>query len=194
MPQPPAPTARSFSRSSKRSEPAAATPGEPVAVGEIVAPHALGGILRFRPYQAPAPSLVPGRTVLVDTAAGRREMLVTSAAPHGRGLILLGLDGVHDRTAAEALVRARILVPAEALPPPGDGEFYWHEVIGFDVETTAGVRLGAIADVFSTGLNDVWTVRDGGREYLIPVIADVVRTLDRDRRRAVIEPMPGLLD
>jgi 16S rRNA processing protein RimM len=166
-----------------------------VAVGEIVAAHALNGVLRFRPYQPPAPSVVPGRTVVLEQRGTRRPVKVLSAAPHGRGLVLLAIDGIHDRTAAEAVVRARVLVPADALPPAAEDEFYWHEIVGFAVETAGGEPLGRIVDVFSTGTNDVWTVRaETGREILIPVIQDVVRVLDRPGRRAVIEPLPGLLD
>ena len=54
--------------------------------------------------------------------------------------------------------------------------------------------LGTIASTFSTGTNDVWVVRGPDREHLIPVIADVVRTIDASARRVVIEPLPGLLD
>jgi 16S rRNA processing protein RimM len=154
----------------------------------------LNGILRLRPYQPPAPSLAPGRTIFLEDRSGRRAVRVVSAAPHGRGLVLLGLEGIHDRTAAEALVRARVLVPVDMLPPPADDEFYWHEIVGFRVELSDGTPLGEIVDVFNTGTSDVWTVHGGGREYLIPVIQDVVRVLDRPGRRAVIEPLPGLLD
>ena len=187
MPLRPAPTARSFSRSSKRSDPA-------VAVGEIVGAHALKGLLRVRAYQPPAPSLHPGRVVLVEGTDGRHEATVRSAVPHGRGIVLVALDGVADRDAAEALVGARLLVRAADLEPAADGEFYYHEVAGFTVETAAGEPLGTIAETFPTGLNDVWVVRGGPREYLIPVIAEVVRTLDRDAGRIVIDPTPGLLD
>ena len=65
---------------------------------------------------------------------------------------------------------------------------------GFEVTTNDGRRLGTVTETFSTGANDVWVVRDAEREHLIPAIADVVRAIDRDGRRIVIEPMPGLLD
>ena len=51
-----------------------------------------------------------------------------------------------------------------------------------------------VRETFSTGVNDVWVVEGGERERLIPVIADVVRAIDRPARRIVIEPIPGLLD
>jgi 16S rRNA processing protein RimM len=184
-------TARSSSRSSKTSEPAA---GDAVAVGEIVAAHALRGFVRVRVYQPPAPSLRSGALVVLERNGHRRDARIVSAAPHGRGRVLAALDGVTSRDAAEALVGSVVLVDIRDLPPAAEDEFYYHEVADFRVETTAGERLGEIAETFATGLNDVWVVRGGSREYLIPVIADVVRAIDRAGRRIVIEPVPGLLD
>ena len=184
-------TARSSSRSSKTSEPAA---GDAIAVGEIVAAHALRGFVRVRVYQPPAPTLCAGAHVVLERDGQRRDARVVSAAPHARGLVLSALDGVTSRDAAEALVGSRILVDVRDLPPAADDEFYYHEVARFRVETTAGESLGEIAETFATGLNDVWVVRGGAREHLIPVTDEVVRAIDRDARRIVIEPLPGLLD
>jgi len=121
-------------------------------------------------------------------------VVVASAGPHGRGLVLLGIEGVADRNAAEALVGARVLVRRAELPAPAADEFYYHDLVGCRVETTDGRALGAITATFSTGLNDVWVVRDGAREHLIPVIADVVRAIDAPAGRVVIDPLPGLLE
>jgi len=201
MPPRLAPTAKSSSRSSKINDATSPRAGDLagadeslVAVAHIVGAHALRGLLRVRPYSPPAPSLVAGRRIVVERAGERHERLVLSAAPHGRGLLLVGVKGVDDRTGAEALVGSRVLVSRADLPPAADDEFYYHELIGFVVETTSGRSLGAIAECFSTGTNDVWVVHDGTTEHLIPVIADVVRSIDRAARRIVIEPLPGLLD
>jgi len=165
-----------------------------VAVGEIVAAHSLRGAVRVRAYQPPAPSLIPGREVLLDDGREPRPARVVSATPHGRGLVLVALEGVADRTAAEALIGRRILVRTTDLPAATTDEFYYHELEGFEVQTTGGTAVGTLQETFSTGLNDVWVVRGAGREYLIPVIADVVRSIDREHRRVVIEPLPGLLE
>ena len=150
--------------------------------------------MRVRAYQPPAPSLRPGAIVALEQDGRRRDVRLASVAPHGRGLLLVSLDGITARDAAEGLVGSRLLVAAAELPPAAEDEFYYHEVAGYRVETTAGRPLGTIAETFSTGLNDVWVVRDEAREHLIPVIADVVRTIDRPARRVVVEPLPGLLD
>ena len=132
--------------------------------------------------------------MLLEHAGARRPVTLVSVAPHARGLLLVGLDGVGDRDAAEALTGARLLVAVADLPSPADDEFYYHEVEGFRVETTAGTTIGTVHETFSTGVNDVLVVRDGKREHLIPVIADVGRAIDRTGRRIVIVAMPGLLD
>ena len=166
-----------------------------VAVGQVVAAHALRGVVRVRAYNPPAPSLVAGRSVLLEAPGGaRHEVPVLSATPFRGGLVLVAFQGTNSREAAQALVGSRVLVPRSDLPPPGANEFYYHEILGFEVATVGGESLGSIAETLPTGANDVWVVRGAGREYLIPVIADVVRLIDRAARRVVIEPLPGLLE
>ena len=186
--------ARSSSKSSKRSEPTTPAAAGTVAVGEIVSAHALRGVVRVRPYQPPAPSLTPGRQVILQQDDRQRTAMLVAVAPHGRTLLLVTLRDVDDRDAAEALIGARLLVRAEDLPPAAADEFYYHEIEGFRVETTTGTLLGTVHETFSTGLNDVLVVRNADREHLIPVITDVIRAVDRNERRIVIEPMPGLLE
>src|SRR5262249_6507628 len=110
MPRPLAPTARSSSRSSKTSDPSATADTSAVAVGQGVGAHAMRGLLRMRAYQPRAPSLVAGGRIVLERDAVARATTVVSATPHGRGLVLLAIEGVADRTAAEALVGARVLV------------------------------------------------------------------------------------
>ncbi len=160
----------------------------------MVAAHGLHGLLRVRAYQPPAPSLAPDRLIRLEQAAAGREARIASAAPHGRGLVLVALTGVGDRAAAEALVGSRVLVRTADLPPAADDEFYYYEVVGFRVETAGGEQLGTLVATLATGANDVWVVRTADREHLIPVVAEVVRAIDRAGRRVVIEPPPGLLD
>jgi 16S rRNA processing protein RimM len=131
--------------------------------------------------------------VLLERDGAWCTATIRTVVSHGRGM-LIALDGIADRDAAAALTRMRILVRADDMPALDEDEFYHHEVHGFAVVTSDGRALGTIAETMSTGLNDVWVVRGEGREHLIPIIADVVREIDRAGRLVVIEPMPGLLD
>ena len=164
-----------------------------IVVGQLGSPHGLRGQLRMRAHQPGAPSLEPGLEVLLARENTWLAATIAAIAAHGRSM-LITFVGIDDRTAAQRLTGMRVLVREADLPKPDEGEFYPHELHGFAMTTTDGRALGTIAETFSTGLNDVWIVRDGPREHLIPIIADVVREIDHDGRRVVIEPMPGLLD
>ena len=118
---------------------------------------------------------------------------IARVASHGAGQLLVELDGLHDRTAAEGLAGSDVLVPVGDLPALSAGEFYYHEMPGFRVETVDGRTIGEIVDTMHT-TTDVWVVRSATGEHLIPVVRDVVAEIDRTARRVLITPIPGLLD
>jgi 16S rRNA processing protein RimM len=85
-------------------------------------------------------------------------------------------------------------VEESILPPVQEGEFYYYQVIGLHVRTTAGRDIGVISRVFFSGGHDIWVVQQGEKEYLIPVTEEIVRVIDIPGGHAVIEPLDGLLD
>jgi len=123
-----------------------------------------------------------------------REYRVVGIAQLGHGTVRLMLEGITDANLAEALKGKNVFADERELPPPAEGEFYYRDAIGCEVFLTDGRRLGAIEEVIATGANDVFVVRDDGKEVLVPVIADVVKEIDVAGRRVVIEAVPGLLD
>lgn len=109
-----------------------------------------------------------------------------------RGRLVLKLAGISTREAAEELRGALIEVSidqAVALPPE---TYFWHQIIGLRVVEEGGRELGRVADILVTGSNDVYVVRDDRRELLLPAIKDVVRRVDLDQGRIVVELLPGL--
>ena len=178
------------------------SPGRLVALGEIVGTHGVRGLLRFHPYGSTS-SLPPVGRPLYLTArpspgtdpdpSEARPIVLTAARPHGN-LVLLNLENVDDMDAAAALVGSALAVLETDLPATDPGEFYVYQLEGLDVVTSDGERLGTIDRSFSTGASEVLVVQGEGREYLIPMIADVVQSIDVAGGRVVIDPIPGLLD
>jgi 16S rRNA processing protein RimM len=173
-----------------------------VALGEIVGTHGVRGLLRLHPANdASAASAVAAATGTVYLRARTRgapeseahPIVLASAQPHGR-VVLLRFAGVDDIEHAEELIGLEVAIPESELPAPAPGEYYAYQLEGLEVVTVSGRRLGIIESVLPTGSNDVLVVRDGAREHLIPVIADVIRDVDLDGGRVTIEPMPGLLE
>ena len=110
-----------------------------------------------------------------------------------KGAVLLRLDGIDTVEKAEALVGETLSVARTDLPPLPQGRYYIADILGMQVVTDEGRELGRVVDVFKTGSNDVYTVR-GEKEYLIPVIDEVVLSTDLDTRLITIKPLKGLLD
>ncbi len=169
-------------------------PNSGVRLGIITGPHGLKGAVRFRPDNADSTVLARGMRVMLEGPNGREAHRIAEVAPLGHRALRLVLDDISDADAGAALKGRVLLIDAKDLPAPEPGEFYHFQALGCEVMTLDGRRLGSVAEIFATGANDVMVVRDGAREILVPIIADVVRSIDLEARRVVIDPIPGLLD
>jgi 16S rRNA processing protein RimM len=118
---------------------------------------------------------------------------VATVSGHGRKL-LVRLQQCETIEQVQPLVGQEVYALRAELPPLDEGEYYWQDLLGMRVVTDGGDPLGTIADIFSTGSNDVYTVQGEGKEYLIPAIADVVVNVDMEQRIMTISPLEGLLD
>ncbi len=103
------------------------------------------------------------------------------------------LQGIDTFEQAEDLRGLAVSVPRAEAPSLPAGRFFVEDIIGLRVVTTGGRELGTVADVLLTGANDVYVVRGADGEILVPVIHDVVVSIDPVARLITIEPMPGLL-
>jgi 16S rRNA processing protein RimM len=164
-------------------------------VGRISGAHGLRGALRIRPDNPDSDTLEHASRVFIEQPGGdKREYRLMHAERINRTTIRVTLEGLDDPDAAAALRGASVSVLTSELPAKAPGEFYHYEAIGCEVATTDGRRLGIIEEVLATGANDVWVVRDGATEVLVPVIDNVVKSMDFAARRIVVEAVPGLLD
>ena len=107
---------------------------------------------------------------------------------------MLTLADCESMSAARDLTGWEVCVREEQLPAPAPNEVYHFELIGMAVVTAAGAEIGVVSDVLTTPANDICVVHAGAQEHLIPLIANVVKHVDRQGRRLVIEPLPGLIE
>jgi 16S rRNA processing protein RimM len=165
-------------------------PRERIAVGRINSTWGLKGHVKVTPFTSNEERLVTGAELIV---AGERRVALEVVRPQGYPIIRF--EGYPDRTAAERLRDELIEIDAADLPELPDGEYYVDDLRGLAVVSPAGESIGVIADVLTTGANDVYVVkRPGQKDALIPAIADVVLAVDLESRQMTIDPLPGLLD
>ncbi len=111
---------------------------------------------------------------------------VEEGRAHGKG-VAARLGGCEVRERAQALAGATVAVRRDQLPDPGEGEYYWADLIGLAVVDTEGRELGQVVDLIATGANDVLVVQ-GDRERLIPFLPErVVLEVDLAAKRVRVE-------
>ena len=143
------------------------------------------------PGQPTAPTVAsddPPPTVPREHAVVRARVV-----PHTRGAqVVLTLEGIEDRDAAEALRGWLVQVPENEAWKLPKGQYYWHQIIGLEVITKDGRRLGSVADILETGANDVYVVKREDGELLLPAIKDVVKKISPERGEMIVELLPGM--
>ncbi|MPZ48000.1 MAG: 16S rRNA processing protein RimM [Dehalococcoidia bacterium] len=157
-----------------------------MTVGRVLVPHGIRGEVKVEPLTDFPERFDAGGRVWIEGAA----RLIERSRPQDRNLILK-LQGVDTRDAAEALRGKELMLP-EAPPIDEPGRFYQHDILGLRVEDAAGEKLGVIADILSTGANDVYVVRGERGELLLPAVEDVVKQIDLTSGSIIVELLPGL--
>ena len=155
-----------------------------VAVGLIVAPWGVRGDVKVEPLTDFPDRFRPGAPLWLQ---GQRVSVQRSRS--SRGYVYLALEGVSTRQDAEALRQRLLEVPEAELKPLRQGQYYHFQLVGLEVFTTNGRGLGRVEEILSTGANDVFIVRGPAGEILLPAIDDVVREVDLEGRRMVVEPL-----
>jgi 16S rRNA processing protein RimM len=171
-----------------------------LVVGHISKPHGTRGELFILPLtDNPDAVFAPGRELLLGDEQGALAedapgVVVETVRPFKRGL-LVGFAAVGSRDDAEPFARRYLLLPAAALPPLGEGEVFYHELLGMSVETLGGDAVGRVREVYDTEPHHLLeVVGPDGRPRLVPFAERIVRAVDRDGRRLVIDPPEGLLE
>jgi len=159
-----------------------------VILGRLADPYGIRGWLKLHPFGDDPLDWdeIPVWWISKDGESWR-ECGLKGLKVHGNGVVVL-LEGIDDRTAAEAMKGVLVGAPRDALPETDEDEFYWADLIGLDVINTAEERLGKVVGLLETGAHDVLrVVGDDEVERLLPFVAAVVLTVDKEARLIRVE-------
>ncbi|MBR0414747.1 MAG: 16S rRNA processing protein RimM [Clostridia bacterium] len=165
---------------------------EYLEAGLIAATHGVRGEMRVKPFSDDASFLSGFDTVFYDSE-GQEPVRVVSARPHGN-VTLLKLEGVDTMEKAESLRGRKLYIrKSQAVLP--QGSYFIDDIIGLQaVDEAGGEVLGVISDVQAYPANDVWFIRNGEKEVLIPNIPSVVKKVCIPERKVYIHKMKGLFE
>ncbi len=179
-------------------------PDDAVEIGRVIGAWGLQGWIRVQPFSNDPKALFSSRRWFIQPnpnpgpkpATALPPLLrITMAKVHGDDVVASAQE-LPDRTAAEAMRGARILIARSSFPTVGVGEYYWIDLIGLDVVNRAGEALGTVTDLLDTGAHSVLRMRRPDAavgaspeqaERLIPFVATFIDDVDLAQRRITVD-------
>ncbi len=149
-------------------------------VGRIAGAYGVRGWLKISSYTDPPENIFsysPWQLHTLQDGHPSRTVQLVQGKRHGKGLVVQ-LAGIDDRDEAEGLGGLEIRIQRERMPEPDSGHFYWSDLEGLQVVSSAGTVLGRVERLIDTGTVDVMVVSGTGR-HLIPFIyGDTILDVD----------------
>lgn len=165
---------------------------EHILIGRILGAQGLKGEVKLHSYAESAETFAPGRRIRATAADGSQRVLVVARGrPHGKSVVV-AFEGVADRGRAEALTGCDLFIERAELPQLEEGNYYWADLIGLSVDAVDGSRLGRLDSIIATGGNDVYVVKQGKKEILVPALKSVIVAVDLAAGRMVVDLPEGL--
>jgi 16S rRNA processing protein RimM len=165
-----------------------------VLLGEFGRAHGLKGEVRLKSF-TDDPRAIATYGPLVGDDGRRFALKNPRPAPGGApDMLVIQVEGVTTREAAEALNRTRLYVAREKLPPAEEDEFLLADLIGLPVVTTSGETLGQVVGVPNYGGGDLLEIAPaaGGATALLPFTKAFVPEVDVAAKRIVADPPADL--
>lgn len=161
-------------------------------VGKIVNTHGVKGEVKIlTASDFAAERFKPGKVLMIPFKDERVTLTIKSYRTHKNFHMIAfeGLNNINDVEKYKGLDVYQEIENEDIILE--ENEYFYSDIIGctvFDGER----EIGIVNDIFETGANDVWVVQ-GDKEYLIPYIEDVVKSIDIDNKKIIIEAIEGLL-
>ena len=163
-------------------------------MGQIASPHGVRGLLKVTPFTE-VPENLFDYGLLFDES-GRIHYRLIRKGMH-KGKILVEIEGVDDRDAADALKGQKLYLPRTALPDIDDDDsYYYADLIGLNAFLADDTLFGQIVSVHDFGAGDLLEIKraETGKTIFYPFTLAAVPAVDVKAGRVTVEPPEGLLD
>ncbi len=164
-----------------------------VLLGVVAAPHGVRGLVRIRSFTEDPMAIASYGTLSDETGQKQYRVEALSA---GKGAVLARIEGVADRTAAEAARGLRLYVERSALPATGEQEWYEADLIGLAAVGRDGRDWGKVLAFHDFGAGRAMEVSGGGASrssVMLPFTDAVVPEIDVESGKVVVDPPAGVL-
>ncbi|ANU22882.1 16S rRNA-processing protein [Planococcus donghaensis MPA1U2] len=165
-------------------------------VGKIVNTHGIRGEVRvLSRTDFPEERFAVGTKLGLFTPDAKKPIMVKIASHRQhKNFELLTFEGYPNINDVEPFKESYLRIAEHDLTELEENAFYHHEILGCAVYSTEGQELGKITEILETGANDVWEVTpEKGKKHYIPYTEEIVKEVDIDEKKVIIEVIEGLL-
>ncbi|HXY61509.1 MAG TPA: ribosome maturation factor RimM, partial [Nitrospirota bacterium] len=135
-----------------------------ITIGKAVKPRGVKGEMKIEPMTDFPRRFEKLRRVYLVSRAGKEVACDVRSVRYSGGVPFILLAGYDSPEKAGVFNGWFVKVPEEETEPLPEGTYYWYELIGIEVFSEEGDKLGTIIDIFETGSNDVYVLKSGRKE------------------------------
>ena len=162
-------------------------------IGQIVNTFGIKGIVKVVPFTDDITRFDNLKKVYIKTKKEKKEYDIEEVKYH-KNMVLLKLKGIENPEDAALLKNAYLLVDRKDAVPLPKNSYYIVDLLGLEVYTEEGVLLGILEDIYNTGSNDIYVVKDEkGKQILLPAISDVIKNIDIENKKITVHLLNGLI-
>ncbi len=162
-------------------------------IGQIVNTFGIKGMVKVKPFTDNIERFDELEKVYIENKKGKKEYEIEEVKYH-KNMVLIKFKGIENPEDANLLRESYLLVDRANEKPLEEGTYYIVDMIGLDVYTDENELLGKLEDIFNTGSNDIYVVKNElGKQILLPAIDDVLKEIDMDNKKVVVHLIPGLI-
>ena len=162
-------------------------------IGQIVNSYGIKGFLKVVPFTDNVKRFDDLKTIYIEKNKKLSEIEIEEVKYH-KNLVLLKLKGIDDINDTLEFKNCYIKIDRKDAVELPEDTYFIVDLIDMDVTTDEVENLGKIVDVFPTGSNDVYVVKDElGKQVLLPAIGDVIKSVDVKNKKMVVHLIEGLI-
>jgi 16S rRNA processing protein RimM len=165
-----------------------------IAIGRISKPIGTRGEVKILPLTDDSQRFLNVSSVWVGHDATDAEVKKIRKVRLDARQVVAKFDGIESVEEAEKIRDKYLFVQKEDIVKLQKGTYFVDDVIGCEVVTEEEINVGVITDLLSLPMNDVWVVKNGTKEILLPAVKAIIRQVDIEQKRITIHALDGLLE
>ncbi len=162
-------------------------------IGQIVNTFGIKGMVKVKPFTDDIKRFDYLEKIYIEKNNTQKEYEIEEVKYH-KDMVLIKFKGIDTVEQAELLRNAYLTISRDSVEKLEEGRYYIVDMLGLEVYTDEQVLLGTLDDIFNTGSNDIYVVKDKqGKQILLPAIQDVIKQIDMENRKMIVHLLPGLV-